>query len=60
MSKETVFHRYTTGKKKDIIKYIDVLDQGKHITNFDQIIDLKERSFDEDARLYIEIKVIKY
>lgn len=58
--KKTVFHRYTTGKKEDIINTILLLDQSTRLTNYDETMDLKDRDFDPDKKLYIEIKIVEY
>lgn len=58
--KKTVFHRYTTGKKEDILPTILLLDQSIRLTNYDETMDLKDRDFDPDKKLYIEIKIVEY
>ena len=58
--KKIVFHRYTTGKKENIIPIIQLLDQSTKLTNYDEIIDLKDFNFDKEKKLYIEIKVVEY
>lgn len=57
--KQTVFHRYTTGKKVDILPIIQLLDKQTKLTNYDMTMDIKDHSFDNDKKLYIEIKVIE-
>lgn len=58
--KEIVLHRYTTGKKKDIIFAVDFLDKQTKLSNFDEIMDLKDLTFKDNEKLYIEIKAVKY
>ena len=54
-----VFHRYTTGLKKDILPVILRLDEFTELTDYDEVIDIKERDFPDDKKLYIEIKVFE-
>lgn len=58
--KKIVLHRYTTGKSENILPIIDYLDKQTNVTNYDEILDIRDKSYDKTKKLYIEIKAVEY
>lgn len=58
--KKLIFHRYTTGVKKTIWNIVEYLNNRTKLTHYDEVIDIIDKNYDPDKKLYIEIKVWEY
>jgi len=58
--KKLVFHRYTTGTKRSFWNIIEWLNSKTKLTHYDEVIDIIDKKYDKDKKLYIEIKVYEY